>query len=106
MLELQKARETAEQEASNLREQIRQGATTSSDQLLLAMTRAGIEVARFAVSHLPPESTKGWPLAAMRTIAENLPTMPGASIDDGELAVTLTNFVKECEVFEQRRRAI
>jgi hypothetical protein len=106
LMELQKAREAAELEASKLHEKLRQTATTASDPLLLAMTRAGIEITRFAVAHLPPESTKGWPLDAMRTIAESLSTMPGASIDDGELAVTLTNFAKECEVFEQRRRAI
>jgi hypothetical protein len=106
LMELQRAREVAELEASKLREQLRQETTAASDQVLLTMARAGIEVMRFAVANLPPESTKGWPLEAMRTIATNLPLMPGATIDDGELSVTLASFAKECEVFEQRRRAI
>lgn len=101
---LQKARETAEQEVSRLQAQITQAKIEASDQTLLATVRAAIEVVRFAVSQLPPESTKGWPTDALKRVAAHVPQLPDASIDDGELSVTLVSFAHECETYEQRRR--
>lgn len=101
---LQHSKTSAEAEANNLREQIRTMKVQASDQTLLVVARAGIEIVRFAVSQLPPESTIGWPTLALSKIASLLEDMPDANADDSELAVTLAGFARECEAFEERRQ--
>ena len=93
-------------EAGRLKEQIRSQKIESSDQVLLKVARASIEIVRFAVAHLPAEDTHGWPTSALQAVAEWLPSMPDATVDHQELAVTLTSFARECEAFERRRRGI
>ena len=102
--EIQKARTDAENEVIRLKAQIQSSEIKSSDQTLLSVAKAGIEITRFAVANLPAESTKAWPTKELQTIAELLPSMPGSTTDDQELAVTLNSFSRECEFFESRRR--
>lgn len=104
LMQLQRAKEDAEAQIAKLQDQLREEATKASDPILLQAARAGIQVTRFAVSQLPPESTMGWPTNDLLKIAELLPQMPDATVDDGELGVTLASFARECEIFERRRR--
>lgn len=102
--ELQEAKRKAELEAATLKQQITDQKIEASDPHLLALSRAAVEIVRYAVSSLPPESNKGWPFESLRTVAAELPSMPDATHDHGELAQTLVIFSKECEDHERRRQ--
>ncbi len=101
--EINEARQKAEIKVSNLMEQLRQNEIRNSDPNVLALANAALDVVRYAVSSLPPESNKGWPFVALRTIAAELPQMPDAVPDHTEFAQTLIIFAKECEAHERRR---
>lgn len=103
---IQEARRIAEVAAADLRQQISETKIAASDPVLLVVARSAIEVVRFAVASLPPESTRGWPTEALKRVAANLPSMPDAVQDDQELAITLMSFARECDHFEQRRNAL
>lgn len=102
--ELQNKRKEAEEEISVLKKQITEAKISASDPHLLALSRAAIDVVRFAVASLPPESHKGWPFESLARVAEQIPHMPDATVDHTELAMTLTTFAKECEDHERRRQ--
>ena len=102
--EIQQAKDKAEKEASQLREQIRQATITASDSVLFALSKKSLDIVRFAIANLPPESTKAWPIESLREIAKLLPQAAGATIDDEEFAVTIASFARECEMFEARRQ--
>jgi hypothetical protein len=105
LMAVQRGKEEAEALAAKLQEQLREQTTKASDQLLLQVARLGISITRFAVSQLPPESTMGWPTTDLAKLAELIPQLPDASVDDSELSVTLTSFAAECATFERRRKA-
>lgn len=104
--ELQNHRSKAEAEVAKLRQELASQKVEASDQTLLRAARAGIEITRFAVGHLPAECTKGWPIEALRSLVALLPRMPDATAHDDELAITLDIFAKECDVFERRRSVL
>jgi hypothetical protein len=102
--QIQQARREAEQEAAELRRQISSTKVEASDPSLVMISKSMLEIVRFAVSMLPPESTKGWPTKSLREIAALMPMLPYATMDHQELARTLEVFALECERFEMRRR--
>jgi hypothetical protein len=101
---IQTARKAAEREVAELRERIRENKIEASDPTVLLVAREALEVARYAVASLPPESNKGWPARALRVIAEHLPSLPDATQDDHELASTFIYFANEIDLYEKRRR--
>lgn len=103
---IQDAKIKAELETAAIKEQLTSRKIESSDATLLFVARAAIEVVRFAVANLPPETTKNWPTEALRKIAVRLSSMPDASPDDQELSITLFGFADECDLLDGRRRAI
>jgi hypothetical protein len=100
---LQETRKAAEEESARLKAKLMEAKIEASDPRLLALSRAALEVVRYAVSSLPPESNRGWPFEALMVISEQVPHMPDASPDNEELALTLKVFAKECEDHERRR---
>jgi hypothetical protein len=103
---LQDARMKAELEVAKLKQQITEQKITASDPILIVVARAALEVTRFAIANLPPESTVHWPTDALRSIGDNLPSMPDASHDDQEFAITMITFAEECDRFERRGKAL
>lgn len=103
---IQEAKLQAELETAKLRQQLTSSKIEASDAALFEIARAAIEIVRFAVGNLPPESTKHWPIAALRVVASRLPLMPDAGVDDQELALTLVNFAHECDVYEKRGKVL
>jgi hypothetical protein len=105
-LEVQNARTKAEMEAAQLKEQIRTMKIEANSSLLIAFYRSALELVRFAVASMPPESTRGWPVDHLHAIARTLPSLPDATVDDGDLSITLRNFADECARYESRRRVL
>lgn len=101
---LQKQKETTEIENSKLREQIIEAKISSSDPHLLAFSRAALDIVRYAVASLPPESNIGWPFESLRVVAEEILRMPDAGPTHEELAFTFRTFAQECEEHERRRK--
>lgn len=77
----------------------------ASDPQLLALSKAAIDIVRYAVASIPPESNVGWPFESLRVVAEYLEQMPDATRDHIETAQTFRIFAKECEDHERRRAA-
>lgn len=103
--EIQRLKREAEERAAKADEKISEARVRASDQNLLRLARAAVEVVRFAVASLPPESNRGWPFEAIRAIAAAIPLMPDATQDHIELAQTISTFAIECERHENRRAA-
>lgn len=76
----------------------------SNGKKLDALVRNAIDVVRYAVSNLPPECTPGWPVEALRTVAENIEALPTYDNIDRDLRVELLAFVEQAEENEDRRR--
>jgi hypothetical protein len=96
------ARKTAETRAAALEaELIRVKLEDPANRLapLNALARAQLEVIRFAVANLTPETTRGWPTKALERIAALLPTMPDVTADDRDLATELLSFMRDCESY-------
>jgi hypothetical protein len=70
---------------------------------LVTLTRALLDVTRFAVGQLPPETHKGWPFAALKTASDLLPVLPDHTVDDISIANEFRSFVKEGERVERVR---
>jgi hypothetical protein len=103
---IQEAKWKAETDLALMKQQISEQKISSSDKTLFEVSRAAIEIVRFAVANLPPESTVRWPTTALRVVATRLPSMPDAGPDDDELMITLKRFADECDQFETRGRAL
>lgn len=101
-----RARNEAILKVAELEAKLKERAIVSSDQVLLAVAHAGIEIARYAIASLPAESNKHWPATALRTIAANLSKMPGASADEESLALTFGYFADEVDLYEHRRKSL
>lgn len=103
--ELQKAREIAETEVARLGALITEQKIEACDPHLFKLARAALDVIRYAVGSLPPESNKGWPFESLRVVADELVHMPDATPDHNELSMTFKTFSRECEDHERRRQA-
>ncbi len=103
---IQQACAEAKLEVAKLRDQLRDVKIGSSDQASIDVARAALEVVRYAVSSMPPESNRNWPGAALRVIAARLPLMPDVQQDDYELASTLGYFANEVDLYEKRRQGL
>lgn len=102
--ELQEAKRAAEIEVSKLKEQITEKRIDASDPHLLLIATAAIDIVRYAVGSLPPESNRGWPFESLRMLADEIVHMPDATPDHNELAQTFKIFASECEAHERRRQ--
>jgi len=96
----------AEETAAKLRQEVIQARIESSDPHLLALARAALDIVRYAVASMPPESNRGWPFESLRVVAVEVMNMPDATPDHHELSITLRNFADECEKYERRRMAL
>jgi hypothetical protein len=105
---LKNARTTAENEAADLRRQLKEART--ADPLgkltdLNKFTRDCMTVARFAVANLPPETIRGWPYEALQNLAHNIHVLPDFSTNDRDMALDLLAFARDAEELEKRRKA-
>lgn len=70
--------------------------------------RAALEAARqivaFAVANCPPESVRGWPIQALRDLAEAYLRVPGISTDNEQQALDWKIFASEAAAVETQRR--
>ncbi len=73
---------------------------------LAAIGRSAVEIARFAVANLPPETVKGWPYSHLNRIAQAMKELPDFGIDDGDLRNELLAFAREAQRHEARRAAV
>lgn len=107
---LQQAKVNAENERAELQKKydaLRLANGTKQDITALnTAVRRCADVARFAVANLPPESTKGWPFAELRVLADSVDALPDAGPNDKTLAIELRAFAAECEKHEHRRAAM
>lgn len=103
--EITNARDTALTRAAEAEAKLREGKIAANDGTTYAVARAALDVVRLAIGNLPPETTRGWPIAALRVLAEQLPVMDGASTDDRDFATTIGYFADECAKCELQRKA-
>jgi len=105
--ELKNARRDAENQVADLRHQLAAAKLISGDPFIIAalteITRKALDVVRFAVGNLPPETVVGWPSPALREIAVRLPMLPNYSPDDAEVAGELIGFAQDCERWARYR---
>lgn len=105
LTEIQRARETAEQRAAVAEQSLREGKIAANDATTYAVARDALDVVRFAIANLPPETTRGWPVEKLRSLAENLMKLDGATTDDNEFAITMRYFADEIDKCEVQRKA-
>ena len=102
-------RQEAENEAARLREELkaaRGDALALGNKLsgtLLITARASIEIVRFAVANLPPQTIKGWPTKALFTVADGLSALPEFDTEHRDLAIELKAFAREADALERER---
>ncbi len=101
---LQKSKQAAETAMAEMRAQIAAQKIEASDPQLLALSRAALDIVRYAVATIVPESNVGWPFESLRVFATYLEQMPDATQDHFEMAQTFRIFAKECEDHERRRK--
>lgn len=70
---------------------------------LVELTRALLHCTRFAVGQLPPETTKGWPIADLKQAGELLAEMPDHTVDDYSIASEFRSFAEDCARIERYR---
>lgn len=103
--EITNTREEALKRAAAAEKRLNEEKIAANDGATYAIARAALDVVRLAIGNLPPETTRGWPISALRVIAEQLPVMDGASTDDKDLATTIGYFADECAKCELQRKA-
>jgi len=110
--ELVAKRVAAENELADVKKQLTDARATSlaietggesAAKRLDKLVRDAVTVVRFAVANLPPETTPGWPVNALQSVAANLDALPTFSIDDRDLHSELRAFAREAESHEVRR---
>lgn len=104
-MEVQNARAAAEQKAAELEKKLSGEKIAANDATTYAIARDALEVVRFAIGNLPPETTRGWPVEKVRALSENLPKLDGATQDDQEYAITMRYFADEIEKCDLQRKA-
>ena len=102
--QLHEAKKATEIENAQLKQQNIDAKIASSDPHLVAFARAALDIIRYAVASLPPESNKGWPFESLRVIADEVVNLPDAGSTHDELSLTFTTFATECEDHERRRK--
>lgn len=106
---LLEARRNAENEAADLRKQLREAklATGGDDRVrvLTQSVRNALEVVRFAVANMPPETVRGWPWTKLVAVSHDIEVLPDADSDDVSFAIELRKFAVECEKIERQRKA-
>ena len=70
---------------------------------LTSLARALLQCTRFAVSQMPPEATKGWPLEDLLQAAGMLQHLPDHSAVDSEISLAFRQFASECARVERGR---
>lgn len=71
---------------------------------LLTLSRTMLDVVRFAVGNLPPETIRNWPVESLRLIARDLKWLPDFNADDESLVGELMLFAREIERVEAERK--
>jgi len=100
---------TAENEAAALRAELvalradALGRATKDAQQLITLVDDSLTVLKFAVANLPPEMIRGWPVAALRSVAAKIPSLPAFDTNDHDLCIELEAFARECDGMERRR---
>ena len=107
---LDSARDEALREVSTLRAQLvdaKLSAVVDSNQTsirrIVELTRALLEISRFAVGQLPPETNKGWPIESVKRASVLLVELPDSTVDDVSIASEFRAFAIECERVEAIR---
>lgn len=107
--ELRNKERTALNESIELRRQLveaKQHDITGEHRIkrLNELVRRFMDVARFGIGNLPPESIVGWPWRKLVEIAVHLKDdLPDFNVDDESFVADLISFAKECETFELDR---
>lgn len=108
--EIQNKRNDAEKRVAELEAQVAKlklaGGGDVSVEKLNVLARSLMEIARFAVGNLPPETTRGWPISMLRISVDHLKELPDYTIADQELGIEWLSFSREVERFEQRRQML
>lgn len=107
---LANARDAAQREVEHLRaalidaklSAVVEGSDTNLRKIV-TLTRALLDVTRFAVGQLPPETNKGWPIKSLKTAGELLQVLPDHTTDDVSIASEFRAFAKEAERIELYR---
>lgn len=96
----------AQQEAADLRvalEAAKRGDPNGDTAKLERLSRAMLEIVRFAVANLPPSDIPKWPRDSVQFVADHLSALPEFSVDDETLVAELKLFVTEIEEHALRR---
>jgi hypothetical protein len=99
-------RQQAEADAQKLREQLVEAKLADPAGRVLSLTalaRTCLEIVRFTVGNVPPDSGLRWPRAALLKVADLLPVLPDYTVDDRELATEFKVFAREVGDVERRR---
>jgi hypothetical protein len=103
---LRNERQAALEEGARLRAEIvetKLGDLDSETRKAVAVARAAIEVARYAMGNLSPEFAKHWPYDDLRKLADAMDVMPSSGINDHDLAHEMRHFARDCETWERNR---
>jgi hypothetical protein len=65
--------------------------------------RAGLDIARFAVSNLDPEFVRNWPWRSLEAFATGLEHTPGLTVTELEVPLIFRRFAQECAQLERER---
>lgn len=107
---LQDAKRQAENEAAGLRKELAEArldvGNDGSTRALVASVRGALDIVRFAVANMPPETVHGWPIAKLIEVSHSIEKLPDASSDDVSFAIELRKFATECELIERQRQAM
>jgi hypothetical protein len=103
---LRNAKIHAENVAAELRNELVVARATDPSGRIMQLTtlaRAMLDVAKFAVANLPPETTVGWPTARLLAVTQLLQHLPDFDVNDEELVVELQAFIREVQQHDRRR---
>ena len=107
---LQEAKRQAENEAADLRKQLTEArldiGNDGSTRALVAGTRKALDIVRFAVANLPPETVHNWPVATLVEVSHHIEKLPDATSDDVSFAIELRKFATECDLIARQRQAM
>jgi hypothetical protein len=105
--ELESQRDTAREEAAELRKKLHNAEMTDPGERIPGLVRAieaSLPIVKFAVGNLAPETVRGWPYDELVAFAEELDKLPGADTRTREYALEFRNFVREAQDVERGRR--
>jgi len=71
--------------------------------LLVEALSTAMPIIAFAVANLDPTTVRGWPHKELSDFAARLPSLPGATPLQKEVAIELGAFAKECEFWWRKR---